>query len=138
LQYVKYTGFTLQKELQNVLKNNVFLDKNSKTQQQQQQQQQNRKSNIKILARNGNQIRDRWPPQLDALPLDHRVNWEYRLLSSYLNCFNAMGQNVKKHSRICDSFFFCNILICMDNYVLQFLIFTGFGFPVLIWLKSKM
>ena len=46
--------FSLQKELQNVATNNVFLTKQVKT-----QQQQNSNSNInKILARAGNRTRD--------------------------------------------------------------------------------
>ena len=41
---------TLQIDLQNVVANNVFMDKKVKTQQQ----QQNRKSNIKTAAGTGN------------------------------------------------------------------------------------
>ena len=49
-------------------------------------------------------------------------------------CFEAMGRNVNKHSRICGPHifnklnFFCNIFTCMDNYIQQFLKFTGVGF----------
>jgi len=46
MQYVKYTKkITLQKDLQNCVTNNVFLDKTKNT-----QQQPNKTSNIKTLA----------------------------------------------------------------------------------------
>ena len=58
-------------------------------------------------------------------------------------CFNVMGWNINKRSQICGRLFqqsryFCYILTCMDNYIWQFLIFTGVGFTAEEWLKSKM
>jgi len=53
------------------------------------------------------------------------------------NSFNVMGQNMHKHCQICGPHFFnkvvfvCNILTCMDNYIWQFLMFTGVGFTTL-------
>jgi len=46
------------------------------------------------------------------------------------NCFNAMVQNVNKHSKICGPHMFMKFIFsvifftCMDNYIWQFLIFT--------------
>jgi len=51
------------------------------------------------------------------------------------NCFDAMGRNVNKQSRICrlqifNKFIFSviHIFTCMNNYIWQFVIFTGVGF----------
>jgi len=49
-----------------------------------------------------------------------------------------MGRNVNKQSQVCgpDIFnkyiFFCIIFTCMDNYIWQFLIFTGVGFAAIV------
>ena len=45
------------------------------------------------------------------------------LKSSYIvfNFFNVMGQNIYKQSQIWGP----NILTCIDNYIWQFLMFTG-------------
>jgi len=48
-------------------------------------------------------------------------------------CFDAMGRNVNKQSRIWGPqifnkfILFCNIFTCMDNFIWQFLILTGIG-----------
>ena len=59
----------LQKNLQNIVTNNVFMDKKVKTQQQQ---------NKKIKPKNPSRSRELNPgplaPKADALPLHHRVN----------------------------------------------------------------
>ena len=34
--------------------------------------------------------------------------------------------------------FFCNIFTFMDDFIWQFLIFTGVGFTAQIWLKCEM
>ena len=50
------------------------------------------------------------------------------------NCFDAMGRNVNKQSQICgpdiftNTYFLHNIFTWMNNYIWQFLIFTGVGF----------
>jgi len=50
------------------------------------------------------------------------------------NCFNTMGQNVNKQSRILwtthfqQIYVFRCILTCMDNYIRQFVIFTEVDF----------
>ena len=86
-QNVKYTKRI--NELNELQRNDNFLDtwcvcdKNVKP-----PQQQNLQSYIKILAEAGNLTREFNPgplaPNVDALPMDHQVNWEYWLLSSYL------------------------------------------------------
>jgi len=68
-------------------------------------------------------------PKADALPLHHRVNGEYRLFRSYLNV--SMGRNVNKQIELRARHFqhiFCHIFTCMNNYIWQFLIFTGLCF----------
>jgi len=87
------------------------------------QQQQNKKSEHKYRCQNRESNPEPLAPQSGGLPLGHRFNRTYiynRLQSSY-NCFNAMGQNINKHSHICgahffNKVFFRNILICTDNY----------------------
>ena len=50
------------------------------------------------------------------------------------NCFDAIGRNVNKQSQNLRArhnkqiHFFCNIFTCMNNYIWQFLVFTGVGF----------
>ena len=78
----------LLKELQTIVINNVFLDKKVKTQQQ---QQQNKKIKHKNICRSRGLNPGPLAPKADALPLHHRVNWE----------FDAMGRNVNKQSQIC-------------------------------------
>jgi len=60
------------------------------------------------------------------------------------NCFDAMGRNVNKQSRIGGPhifnkfIFFCRIISCMDNHIWQFFIFAEVCFTAYIWLKCKM
>jgi len=53
------------------------------------------------------------------------------------DCFDAaVGRNINKRSRICGPpiviklIFSVILLTCMDNYIWQFLIYTGVGFTV--------
>jgi len=90
--------------------------------------QQNTKSTvyITIIARAGNRTRD--------------ISFEVKLF----NCFYVMGRTINKQSLCGPHFFnnfvgfFCIILTFMDNYILQFLIFTGVEFTAEVWLKCKM
>jgi len=120
---------TLQKKLQNFVTNNVFLDIKVKT-----EQQQNKKSYMKTHARAG-----KWTQDFSHLKLMHYLctteSTESNEFSKLFNCFDAMGRNVYKWSRICGPLifikfiFFCNIFTCINNYIWQFLIFTtGVGF----------
>jgi len=114
-----------------------FFDKKVKT-----QQQQNKKSNIKTLAGSGDWTRDLLHPK--------RMRYQSTTeLTDSINCsqaiylLDAMGRNVNKQSQICapDIFnkciFFCNSFTCKNNYIWQFLIFTGVGFASYILLKCK-
>jgi len=118
----------LQKKLQNVMTNNVFLDKKVKT-----QQKQNKKSNLNPLADPENEpgtSRTQSWCVTTAPPSQLRVTIVVKLF----NCFDALGRNVNKHSRICGPhhfnkfIFFCNIFACMENYIWHFLVFTGVCF----------
>ena len=55
------------------------------------------------------------------------------IVAKLFNCFDAMGLNVNKQSRISGHTFsahsfFCNIFKCTDNYIWQFLILMGVVF----------
>jgi len=74
--------------LRNVVTNNVFLNEKVKT-----QQQQNKKSNRSQKLNPAPLV-----PKADALPQSQlRVSIVVKLF----NCFDAMGRNVNKQSRIC-------------------------------------
>jgi len=123
---------TLQKKLKHVVTNTVFWEKT--------QQQQNKNSNIITLAGAGNWTRDlSHLTRVSAPPGQPKV----LVVIELFNGFDAMGRNVNKQRRICITHFlqihfFCNIITFMDNYIWQFLIFTGVGFTSYIWLKCKM
>ena len=85
---------SLQKELQHIV-TKICFGLTGKT-----QQQQNRKSNIKILGRVGNQTRKSRTPVgcvISGPPRQLKVTIGVKLL----NCFTALGQNVNKQRRIC-------------------------------------
>jgi len=119
---------TLYKELQTFVTNNVVLDKKVKT-----QQQQNKKSNIKPLPEPGIEPGTTCTQSgcvTTAPPSQLRVSIVVKLT----NCFDAMDRNVNKQSQICgpdifNKFIFSVIsFACMDNYIWQFLIYTGVDF----------
>ena len=104
---------TLQKKLQNIVTNNVFLDTTVKP------QQQNKKSKIKPFPEPEIELgatRNQSGCVTSAPPVQLRV----KIVVNLFNCFDAMGRNVNKHSRIrwphifkkfiC----FCNIFTCID------------------------
>ena len=107
------------KELHNFMTNNVFYTKK-------------RESNTGPLApQSAWCVTCRPPRKLD-------MSIEVKLF----NCFNVMVRNINERSQICGPHFFnkvflCNILICMDKYIWQFLIFLGVGFTAEVWLKKK-
>ena len=80
--------------------------------------------------------------QSDALPLHHRVNWNCGMLLRLFNYFSAMNRTVNKQSRIAyhtfSTFLFWVILACIDNYISQFLVLTGWCFTADIWMKCTM
>ena len=108
----------LLKELQTFVINNVFLDQKVKT-----QQQQNKKSNIKTLAGAGDWTRD----------LLHPKRMRFHCTTESTESSTQWGRNVKKNKAKCavqtfsTNTFFWNIFTCMNNYIWQFLIFTGVG-----------
>jgi len=120
---------TLQKTFQNCVTNHVFLYRKVKP-----QQQQSKKSNIKPLPEP--EIEPGIPRTqsgyvTSARPSQLKVTIVVKL--HVFNLFDAMARNVNKQSRICgpqifNKFLFCNIFLCTDNYIWQFLIFTVVGF----------
>ena len=87
---------TLQKELQNYVTKNCVSGQKVKT-----QQQQNKTSNIKKLAGAKNWTRD----------LSHPKRMRYlctteSIVVKLFNCFDAMGRNLNKLSRICGPYIF--------------------------------
>ena len=72
--------------------NNVFLDKKVKTQQQKQHKKIKHKKPCRSREFNPGAL----TPKTDALPLHHRVTDVVKLFY----CFDAMGRNVNKQSRI--------------------------------------
>jgi len=87
---------TLQKKLQTIVTNNVFYDKKVKT-----QQQQNTKLNKKNLVRAGNQTWELSHPSRMRYLWTTESTECINCCKVFFNCFNAMGRNVNKLSRIC-------------------------------------
>ena len=107
----------------------MCLDKKVKAQQQ----QNNKTSNIKPLPElgiePGTSCTQSWCVTT-APPSQLRVS----IVVKPFNFFDAMGRNVNKQSQICgpDIFnkyiCFCIVFTCTNNYIWQFLKFTGVGF----------
>jgi len=122
---------TVQKKFQNCVTNNVFLNKKVNT-----QQQQNKISNIKTVAGAGNWTRDlSHPKRMRYLcTTESTESNDCYTVVKLINSFEAMVRNVNKQNRIWGQhifnkfIFFSNTFTCMDNYIWQFLIFTGVGF----------
>ena len=82
-------------------------------------------------------------PQGGCVTTSPQSQLRISIVVKLFNCFDAMGRNVNKQNRMWATYFqqihfFCNILTCMNNFIWQFLIFTGVGFTALIWLECKM
>jgi len=92
-----------------------------------------KKLNIKTLTGAGNWTRDLLHPKRMRYHCTTDSTENLSIVVKLFNCFDAMGRNVNKQSRICgphifNKCIFCNILTCMNNHIWQFLILTGVGF----------
>ena len=117
---------TVYKELPTFVTNNVFLGKKVKT------QQQNKKSNRKPSPEPGIESGTSCT-QSECVTTAPPSQLRLSIVVKQFNCFDVMGRNVNKQSPICgpdifNKYIFCNIFTCMNNYIWQFLIFTGVGF----------
>ena len=119
-----FIKLTLQKELQSFVTNNVLWTKNNNT-------------TTTTKMKHKNLLEPGIEPETSCTPsrcLTPAPQSQLKLLVVKLfNCFDAMGWNINKQSRICrphifhQIYFFCNIFTCMAIYIWQFLIFTGEG-----------
>jgi len=92
----------LQQNLQKFVTNNVFLDKKVKT------QQQNKKINHKNPCRSRELNQDTQSRCVtSAAPSQRRV----MIVVKLFNCFDAMGRNVYKQSRICGPHMFNKFIV---------------------------
>jgi len=86
----------LQKELQNFVTNNVFFDKKYKHNNNKKQKNQT----LKTLARAGNWTQDSCT-QSQCVTIAPPSQLRESIVAKLFNCFDAIGQNVNKQSRIC-------------------------------------
>ena len=113
---------TLQKDLQNIVANKVFMDKLWKH-----NNNETKISNLKTLAGAGNWTRDLLHPKRMRYhcPTESTERISFKKL---FNCFDAIGRNVNKQSRICGPDCFNKVIFSVIFLHAWITIFDSFSY----------